>query len=188
MKILVLDNYDSFVYNLVHGLHALGYNNNVEVHRNDKISLDEVAKYDKILLSPGPGIPDEAGIMKELIVKYGSTRSILGICLGHQAIAEVYGGSLFNMEEVLHGVEGELASHNDELFKGLPKSFKIAHYHSWSVDHDSITPPLKVIAMDSKGLVMGVAHEYYDVKGLQFHPESIMTKEGLQLIKNWIEN
>lgn len=188
MKVLVLDNYDSFVYNIVHTLSELGYSECVTIARNDKIALEDVRSFDKILLSPGPGIPDEAGSMKDLIKEYGASKSILGICLGHQAIAEVYGASLFNMEEVLHGVEGELQSHNDELFNDLPKNFMVAHYHSWSVDLDSITSPLRVTAMDTKGLVMGIAHESYDVKGLQFHPESVMTKEGTKIIKNWIEN
>lgn len=187
MKILVLDNYDSFVYNIVHALSELGHAGHITIARNDKIELEEVRGFDKILLSPGPGIPDEAGIMKDIIKEYGASKSILGICLGHQAIAEVYGAKLFNMEEVLHGVKGELLSHNDGLFKGLPEYFDIAHYHSWSVDLDSIKAPLKIIAMDTKGLVMGIAHESYDVKGLQFHPESVMTKEGTKIIKNWMK-
>lgn len=187
MRILVLDNYDSFVYNLVHGLHELGYGENTEIVRNDKIALKDIERFDKILLSPGPGIPDEAGIMKEVIKEYGPTKSILGICLGHQAIAEVYGAKLYNLQEVLHGVNGTLTSHDDELFSGLPSTFDIAHYHSWCVEPNSVKAPLKLIAEDSRGLVMGVAHKDFDVKGLQFHPESILTKEGIKIIKNWVE-
>ncbi len=188
MKVLVLDNYDSFVYNIVHVLSELGYAAQMTIARNDKIALKDVESFDKVLLSPGPGIPDEGGIMKDLIKEYGASKSILGICLGHQAIAEVYGAKLFNMKEVLHGVEGTLQSHNDQIFNDLPADFKVAHYHSWSVDLNSITSPLKVMAMDTKGLVMGITHESYDVKGLQFHPESVMTKEGTKIIKNWMES
>ncbi|MEQ8927842.1 MAG: aminodeoxychorismate/anthranilate synthase component II [Fulvivirga sp.] len=186
MRILVLDNYDSFVYNLVHGVRELGYGNDLTVVRNDKITLEEVDQFDKILLSPGPGIPDEAGIMKELIKKYGSTKSILGICLGHQAIAEVYGAELYNMKEVLHGIEGELVEHDDEIFDGMPASFKIGHYHSWVVKEATISSPLKITAKDKSGLVMGISHEQNDVKGLQFHPESILTVGGMRIIENWL--
>lgn len=186
MNILVLDNYDSFVYNLVHGVRELGFGDNMTIVRNDKISLNEVNQYDKILLSPGPGIPDEAGVMKELIRQYASSKSILGICLGHQAIAEVYGARLYNMYEVLHGIEGKLTEHNDDLFEGMPTEFKVGHYHSWAVEEVSISSPLKITAKDKSGLVMGIAHEHYDVKGLQFHPESILTENGIKIIENWI--
>lgn len=188
MKILVLDNYDSFVYNLVHIIRELGYGNKLEVVRNNKISLDQVSGFDKILLSPGPGIPDEAGNMKTIIEKYGPTKSILGICLGHQAIAEVYGAKLYNMDEVLHGIEGDVVRHDDELFKGLPESFKVGHYHSWSVLKNTIKGNLKVTAEDNAGLVMGIAHAQYDVKGLQFHPESVLTEHGKLIIKNWLKD
>lgn len=190
MKILVLDNYDSFTYNLVHIIRKLGYGNLMHVYRNDKISLEEVANYDKILLSPGPGIPDEAGIMKEVIEKYSPSRSILGICLGHQGIAEVFGAELFNMPVVLHGLTGQVTVMDKEelLFQKLPDTFKGCHYHSWSVRPESINGALKITAMDEKGLVMGVRHKEYDVKGLQFHPESILTEGGVQLINNWLSN
>lgn len=187
MKILVLDNYDSFTYNLVHIIRALGYT--VDIYRNDKIALEEVGKYDKILLSPGPGIPDEAGIMKPVIKEFGATKSILGICLGHQGIGEVFGAELFNIPKVLHGVTSttEVTDHDDYLFNGVSEKFQSTHYHSWAVRADSITDTLKVTAVNEEGLVMGLSHKTYDVKGLQFHPESIMTPEGPRMIKNWLE-
>lgn len=186
MKILVLDNYDSFTYNLVHIIRALGQP--VDVYRNDKITLEEVAAYDKILLSPGPGIPDEAGIMKAVISEYRSTKSILGICLGHQGIAEVFGASLFNIPKVLHGVTSitEIKDRDDYLFKGVTDKFLATHYHSWAVVNDSIPPELKITAINDEGLIMGLSHTKYDVKGLQFHPESVMTTEGPKMIANWL--
>jgi anthranilate synthase component 2 len=188
MKILVLDNYDSFTYNLVHIVRALGHS--VDIYRNDKISVEEVKLYDKILLSPGPGIPDEAGIMKQVIKEYGPSKSILGICLGHQGIGEVYGASLFNIPKVLHGVTStvEVDDNNEYLFDGVPKTFQGTHYHSWAVRSESITPELQVTAVNDEGLVMGLRHKKYDVKGLQFHPESIMTPEGPKMISNWLKH
>jgi anthranilate synthase component II len=188
MKILVLDNYDSFTYNLVHLIRENGYA--VDIYRNDKISLEDVGRYDKILLSPGPGIPDEAGIMKKVVKEYGSTKSILGICLGHQGIAEVYGASLFNIPKVLHGVTSltEIKDPDEYLFKGVPLQFQATHYHSWAVLPESISPELKVTAVNDEGMIMGLRHKKYDVKGLQFHPESIMTSEGPKMIKNWLNN
>jgi anthranilate synthase component II len=187
-KILVLDNYDSFTYNLVHIIRALGYP--MDIFRNDKITLEEVKKYDKILLSPGPGIPEEAGIMKPVIDAYGSTKSILGVCLGHQGIAEVYGARLFNIPKVLHGVtsEVEVKDEADYLFRGIPQKFQATHYHSWAVVLETINGSLKVTAVNEEGLVMGLGHEKYDVKGVQFHPESIMTPEGPRIIRNWLTN
>ena len=187
MKILVLDNYDSFTYNLVHLIRENGYA--VDIFRNDKIPLEEVARYDKILLSPGPGVPDEAGIMKDVVREYGSVKSILGICLGHQGIAEVYGAALFNIPKVLHGVTSvaEVKEADEYLFKNVPKRFQATHYHSWAVVPESITPELKVTAMNEEGLIMGLSHRKHDVRGLQFHPESIMTPEGPKIIKNWLE-
>ena len=186
MKILVLDNYDSFTYNLVHLIRENGYP--VDISRNDKIALEEVNKYDKILLSPGPGIPDEAGIMKKVINTYGSSKSILGICLGHQGIAEVFGAQLFNISNVLHGVtsQAQVIDAGEYLFKGVANKFQATHYHSWAVKPESITPDLKVTAVNEEGLIMGLAHRNYDVRGLQFHPESIMTPEGPTMIKNWL--
>ncbi len=186
MKILVLDNYDSFTYNLVHVVRALGFT--PDVFRNDKIALDAVAGYDKILLSPGPGIPDEAGIMKEVIRTYGKTKSILGICLGHQGLAEVYGASLFNIPNVLHGVTSQVTVLDQEelLFRGVAQPFQATHYHSWAVKPDSIAQELVVTATNPEGLIMGLRHRQFDVRGLQFHPESIMTTEGPKMIANWL--
>jgi anthranilate synthase component 2 len=186
MKILVLDNYDSFTYNLVHIIRE--QNVDYDVFRNDKISIEDVSLYDKILLSPGPGIPDEAGIMKEVIKRYGPFKSILGICLGHQGIAEVYGGLLFNIPKVLHGVTSvtHVLDKDEKLFKGLPDSFQATHYHSWAVVPGSLSPELKMTAENDEGMIMGIRHVAYDIHGLQFHPESIMTPEGPGMIRNWI--
>lgn len=186
MKILVLDNYDSFTYNLVHIIRELGVE--YEVHRNDKISIDKVDEFDKIMLSPGPGIPDEAGIMKDVIKKYGPTKSILGVCLGHQGIAEVYGAKLFNIQNVLHGVTSQVKLYkaNAKLFKGLPSDFRVTHYHSWAVVRESINGNLVVTASNDDGLVMAIQHKEYDVHGVQFHPESVMTEHGKEIISNWI--
>lgn len=188
MKILVLDNYDSFTYNLVHIIRALGYA--MDIYRNDKIALEEVKKYDKILLSPGPGIPDEAGIMKKVIHEYGPSKSILGICLGHQGIGEVYGARLFNIPKVLHGVTStvEVKDEAEYLFRDVSAHFQGTHYHSWAVVPETINSDLKVTAVNNEGMVMGLRHIRYDVKGLQFHPESIMTPEGPKMIKNWLLN
>jgi anthranilate synthase component 2 len=188
MKILVLDNYDSFTYNLVHIIRVLGYA--PDVIRNDKISLEAVAAYDKILLSPGPGIPDEAGIMKAVIKTYGPSKSILGICLGHQGIAEVYGAELFNIPQVLHGVTstGSVQDEAEYLFKGVNTKFQATHYHSWAVKPDTLTEALNVTAVNETGLIMGLRHTEYDVRGLQFHPESIMTPEGPRMIENWLKH
>ena len=188
MKILVIDNYDSFTYNLVHIIRALGHV--PDIYRNDKISVEKVKAYDKILLSPGPGIPDEAGIMKDAVREYGATKSILGICLGHQGIGEVYGAKLFNIPKVLHGVTStaKIEDASDYLFRNVSPTFQATHYHSWAVRADSITPELKVTAVNEEGLVMGLSHVRNDVKGLQFHPESVMTPEGPTMIKNWLNN
>jgi len=187
MKILVLDNYDSFTYNLVHIIRALGYQ--MDIFRNDKITIEEVKKYDKILLSPGPGVPDEAGIMKQVVKEYGPSKSIIGICLGHQGIGEVYGAKLFNIPKVLHGVTSivEVKDNDEYLFKGVSGKFQATHYHSWAVLPDTITSDLKVTATNDEGLVMALSHVKYDVKGVQFHPESIMTPEGPKMIENWLK-
>lgn len=187
MKILVLDNYDSFTYNLVHIIRERRYN--YEVHRNDKIALEEVKRFDKILLSPGPGIPDEAGIMKELIRTYGPSKSILGVCLGHQAIGEVYGATLFNIPKVLHGVTSlaSVTDRTEKLFTGISPTFQATHYHSWAIQADTIKTPLKITAVNDEGLVMAIRHEKFDVCGVQFHPESIMTPEGPKIMENWLK-
>lgn len=188
MKILILDNYDSFTYNLVHYLRELAKDAEMTVVRNDQITLDEVEAYDKILLSPGPGIPEEAGIMPELIKRYGPTKSILGVCLGHQAIAEAYGASLYNMQEVLHGVSSKIkvVKAGDRLFNDIPEEYEICHYHSWNVNKDDLGSDLEVTAYDEFGEIMAISHKEYDVKGVQFHPESIMTEYGHKLLENWI--
>ncbi|MBK5280329.1 MAG: aminodeoxychorismate/anthranilate synthase component II [Bacteroidia bacterium] len=186
MKILVLDNYDSFTYNLVHIIRELGHS--MDIFRNDKIKLEDVKAYDKILLSPGPGIPDEAGIMKEVIKTYSPAKSILGVCLGHQGIAEAFGAKLYNIPNVLHGVTSKVSitSNSERLFNNLPKQFEVCHYHSWAVVPESITPELEVTATNADGLVMAIAHKRYDVRGVQFHPESIMTEHGKEVMKNWL--
>lgn len=186
MKILVLDNYDSFTYNIVHLVKQLGYEN-VAVYRNDKIGLNEVAQFDKIILSPGPGIPDEAGILKELIRNYAPTKSILGICLGQQAIGEVFGAKLINMENVFHGVatEANIAG-DDPIFNGLPDRIDVGRYHSWIVDKGSLPAELVVTATDDEGNIMAIAHREYDVRGVQFHPESVLTPLGGKIIANWL--
>ena len=190
MKILVLDNYDSFTYNLVHIIKELGYGDNMIIARNDKITIEEVDSFDKILLSPGPGIPDEAGILKSLIKTYAPSKSILGICLGHQAIAEVFGAKLFNMKEVKHGMSGPInvLDNSNYIFNEVPKTFIGAHYHSWAVKRESITSSLKITAEDDHRLIMGIRHQEFDVQGLQFHPESIMTENGVKMINNWLKN
>ena len=189
MRILVLDNYDSFTYNLVHIIREFGFGDSMDVYRNDKISVKDVDIYDKILLSPGPGIPSEAGILLELIKTYGPTKSILGICLGHQAIGEVYGAMLYNMTEVLHGVgtSVNLKLKDDYLFRNIPERFLVCRYHSWAVDGKTVNGKLVINAVDDVGIVMGLSHKEHDVRGLQFHPESILTENGKQIIKNWLE-
>jgi anthranilate synthase component 2 len=188
MKILVLDNYDSFVYNLVHIIEELGYK--PDVVRNDKITLEEIEQYDKILLSPGPGIPEEAGIMPELLKTYGEQKDIFGVCLGHQAIAEAFGGSLINISEVLHGIADQIKvlEPKKSVFEGLPKKFNIGHYHSWVVNPKGLPKKLAVTAKDSEGHIMGIRHKDFKVQGVQFHPESILTEHGKEMIKKWLES
>jgi anthranilate synthase component 2 len=195
MKILVLDNYDSFVYNLVHIIRELGYGKEMDVIRNDKITLEEVDKYDKILLSPGPGIPSEAGIMMELIKRYAPTKSIFGVCLGHQAIGETFGATLSNMDVVLHGFGMTTTpTIKDRLFDHLPNEITTARYHSWVVDKESISKdlPIEITAMSEDDCVMAIRHKEYNVRGVQFHPESVLTQVdekmiGKTMLKNWLE-
>ncbi len=188
MKILVLDNYDSFTYNLVYIVRQLGYGASMDVFRNDKISLEDVAQYDKILLSPGPGVPEDAGIMPALLKKYAPTKSILGVCLGHQAIGEAFGGSLINLSEVLHGVASVVKAESDLLFDKVPDNFSIGRYHSWVINEATLSPDLEVIARTPDNQIMAIRHKKYDVRGVQFHPESILTENGVQIIKNWMES
>lgn len=188
MKILVIDNYDSFTYNLVQYIERIP-GTEVTVARNDKITLDEVAAYDKIVISPGPGIPDEAGISKDLIGTYGPEKSILGVCLGHQAIAEVYGGSIRNLDTVYHGVSDEMeqVAEDDYMFKGIPSKFDAGRYHSWIVEEQTLPEELEVTVRNAEGEIMAVRHRLHDVRGVQFHPESVLTEYGGMMIKNWID-
>ena len=188
MKILVLDNYDSFTYNLIHYVKELT-DAQVDVFRNDKIALADVAAYDKILLSPGPGIPREAGILLDVIKTYSSTKSIFGVCLGLQAIAEAFGGEIYNLDEVFHGIESEIhiTDPNEMLYKDLPERFAAGRYHSWNVRADNLPACLKITALDAEGLIMAASHTLYDVRGVQFHPESVLTPEGKKIVRNWLE-
>lgn len=186
MKILVIDNYDSFTYNLVHSVKKFA--NDITVVRNDGISLEEVDQYDKILLSPGPGVPDEANLLKPIIEKYAATKSIFGVCLGQQAIGEVFGGTLLNTQEVFHGVKSDITViKNDTLFNNLPKELEVGRYHSWVVSTENFPEDLEITAVGPKGEIMALRHKTYDVRGVQFHPESILTPLGDEMIKNWLE-
>lgn len=186
-KILVIDNYDSFTYNLVHYIRNLT-NEIVEVYRNDQIDPDAVDNYEKILLSPGPGIPSEAGICIDVIRRYAATKSILGVCLGHQAIAEAFGGKLTNLDKVYHGVATpiEILMPDDRLFKDIPLNIEVGRYHSWVVSQEDLPDCLHVNSRDESGIIMGVSHSTYDVKGVQFHPESVLTENGLKMVGNWL--
>jgi anthranilate synthase component 2 len=187
MKLLIIDNYDSFTYNIVHAVKQLGYA--VDVRRNDKITLDEVDAYDKIIISPGPGIPSEAGIVPEMLKRYAPTKSILGVCLGHQAIGECFGATLLNLPKVYHGIQTPVhVTKDDYLFAGLPDTFHVGRYHSWVVDTVNFPDTLEVIAEDSTGSIMALRHKTYDVRGVQFHPESILTPDGLTIINNWLKH
>ena len=187
ISVLVIDNYDSFVYNLVHYLEELDCK--VTVKRNNELDLEEVEDYDKILLSPGPGIPDEAGLLKEIIAKYASKKSILGVCLGQQAIGEVFGGRIINLQDVFHGVASKISiSVSDEpLFKNLEQEMEVGRYHSWVVDK-ALPDCLEATSFDENGQIMSLRHKIYDVRGVQFHPESVLTPQGKQMIRNWVEN
>lgn len=187
MNILILDNYDSFTFNLFHLVKKIS-RGNVEVVLNDRVDLDDVKKYDKIILSPGPGIPVEAGSMIDLIREYASSKSILGVCLGHQAIAETFGGKLKNLSTVYHGVTTNcyLEPGDHPLFRGLPAVFEVGHYHSWVVNGEDLPKELQVTAYDDNGLIMALQHQSYDVQGVQFHPESVLTPTGEIILRNWI--
>ncbi|MDX9943094.1 MAG: aminodeoxychorismate/anthranilate synthase component II [Bacteroidales bacterium] len=189
MKILILDNYDSFTYNLFHIVEdLLGNKDILEVFRNDQISLDAVGAYNKIIISPGPGLPEEAGIITELIRRYADKKSILGVCLGHQAITEVFGGKLKNLDEVLHGVAipTRVVKTDALLFSNCPELFETGRYHSWVPDKKSFPHCLEITAIDPSGNIMGLQHKTLDVHGVQFHPESVLTKVGRQILKNWV--
>ncbi|MBL0739205.1 aminodeoxychorismate/anthranilate synthase component II [Flavobacterium sp. GN10] len=186
-KILVIDNYDSFTYNLVHYLEDL--NCEVTVYRNDEFDIDEIASFEKILLSPGPGIPDEAGLLKAVIEKYSPTKSILGVCLGQQAIGEVFGGTLSNLDKVYHGVATNVKTLVDDeiLFEGLGNEFEVGRYHSWVVD-SNLPEDLEATSVDENGQIMSLRHKNYDVRGVQFHPESVLTPNGKRILENWINS
>lgn len=187
MKVLVIDNYDSFTYNLVHYLEDL--NCEVTVKRNDKLTLEEVDNFQKIVLSPGPGIPDEAGLLKAIIKRYAPTKSILGVCLGQQAIGEVFGGSLINLDEVHHGVATnvEITVDDEALFNNMEKTLEVGRYHSWVVN-PNLPDVLEATSVDSNGQIMSLRHRVYDVKGVQYHPESVLTPNGKQILENWVNS
>ena len=188
IKILLFDNYDSFTYNLVHAIKSLGYEN-VDVYRNDKIELSQIDQYDKIILSPGPGLPSEAGIMMEVIKEYASKKSILGVCLGHQAIAETFGAKLENIPTVFHGVQTSIKIvQEDYLFLGLPKEILAGRYHSWIVSNNDFPDKLEVTAIDEAGDIMALKHKKLDLHGVQFHPESMLTPDGVQIIQNFLQS
>lgn len=185
MKCIIIDNYDSFTYNLVHLLRELGAE--VTVKHNDAFVLEEIEEYDRIVLSPGPGVPSEAGLMPEVIRHYAATRPMLGVCLGHQAIAEAFGGKIEKLPEVFHGV-GTLTDvdTHSELFSGLPSQIKVGRYHSWVVANDGFPEELKIIAKTKDGLIMALQHRAYNVYGIQFHPESVLTPLGKDIVRNWL--
>ena len=186
-KILLLDNYDSFTYNLVHAIKSLGYFK-VDVIRNDKIDLSDVNQYDKIILSPGPGLPEESGVMIKLIKEFAENKSILGVCLGHQAIAEVFGAKLVNIPNVFHGVQTPIKIvGNDYIFSELPEEILAGRYHSWIVSKENFPKELEITAEDNAGDIMGLKHREFDLHGVQFHPESILTPEGIKIINNFLE-
>ncbi len=191
MKILVFDNYDSFTYNLVHLVEKIVHQK-VEVHRNDKLPLEKVKAFDKIILSPGPGIPEEAGLLLPLIKEYAATKSILGVCLGHQAIGQAFGGDLVNLSTVYHGVampvtvRSQQQSATSPLFTGLPDTFEVGRYHSWVVAEENFPADLEITARDENNFIMALQHKKYDVQGVQFHPESVLTPLGEKIMRNWL--
>lgn len=186
-EVVIIDNYDSFTFNLVHLLHECGYE--ATVWRNDKFELADLARFDKIMLSPGPGIPAESGLLLDVIKEYGTKKSILGVCLGLQAIAEVYGGQLYNLDKPVHGTATPITvlKQNDVLFQELPNSFLVGRYHSWAVDREAVPDELEITAVDNQGVIMAASHRTLDVRGVQFHPESILSEHGVQLISNWLK-
>lgn len=187
MNIVIIDNYDSFTYNLSHQLKALGAQ--VDVVRNDAFQMSRLEPYDKIVLSPGPGVPEEAGLLNDVIRRYAGRKPILGVCLGHQAIAEVFGGRLENLRTVYHGVQTptHIINH-DYLFEHLPETFEAGRYHSWVVSRSGLPDCLEVTAISDDGHIMALRHRTYDVRGIQFHPESILTPEGARILQNWLNH
>ncbi len=187
MKILVFDNYDSFTYNLVHLVEKI-LHQKVDVFRNDQIPLEAVKAYDKIILSPGPGIPEEAGLLLPLIKEYASSKSILGVCLGHQAIGEAFGAKLVNLDKVYHGVATPITvtNPNSKILKGMGDTIEVGRYHSWIVSDKNLPEELDITAVDSNGFIMGLQHKQFDVQGVQFHPESVLTPNGEKMMRNWL--
>ena len=187
LRILVIDNYDSFTYNLVHAIKKIS-GQPVDVYRNDEISLEEIQQYDKIVLSPGPGIPEEAGLLLDIIKKYAPLKSLLGVCLGHQAIGEAFGGKLHNMNRVLHGIATpvKLTEKTSVLFNDLPETFDVGRYHSWIVQEENLPDCFEVTSYDDEGRIMSMKHKKFDVQGVQFHPESVLTPLGEKMIENWL--
>ncbi len=187
MKIVIIDNYDSFTYNLSHLVKALGAE--VTVYRNDQFKLSELQQFDKIILSPGPGIPKEAGLLMDVIAEYKGKKPILGVCLGHQAIGESFGGTLTNLSDVFHGVQTDIdITVDDYVFAGLSKRIPVGRYHSWVVDAKGFPADLEITAVSEEGQVMALRHKTFDIRGIQFHPESVLTPDGKQMIKNWLEH
>lgn len=189
MKVAILDNYDSFTYNLAHAIEKI-LKHKIDVFRNDEVTVEKFGEYDKIVLSPGPGLPDESGILKAVIKEYAPKKSILGVCLGQQAIGEVFGGSLQNLNKVYHGVSTTIiqAVNDEVLFKDIPEIFEAGRYHSWIVKRDGFPECLEITAIDKQGAIMGIRHKTYDVRGVQFHPESVLTPMGEKMIENWLKN
>ena len=184
MKFLVLDNYDSFTFNLVHILRELGVG--LDVYRNDQIGIDEVDQYDKILLSPGPGVPSEGGIMPELLDRYKDKKSILGVCLGHQSIAYSFGANIIRADRLLHGKTSPIYHNNEGVFKGLPNPFEATRYHSLLVEKQTLSDEFEITAWTEEDEIMGIKHKSLQIEGVQFHPESVLTKSGKELLKNFI--
>ena len=191
MKILIFDNYDSFTYNLVHLVEKITHSK-VVVFRNDEMELEKVKEFDKIILSPGPGIPSEAGMLLPLIKEYASSKCILGVCLGHQAIGEAFGGTLVNLDTVYHGVatkvkvKSKRSNNKQDLFDGLPGDINAGRYHSWIVSKENFPSDLEIISEDENGYIMGLQHKTYDLQGVQFHPESVLTPDGEKIMRNWL--
>ena len=186
-RILVFDNYDSFTYNLVHLVEKITHEK-VDVFRNDEISLEQVNAYDKIILSPGPGVPSEAGLLLPLIKLYAATKSILGVCLGHQAIGEAFGGTLTNLSKVYHGVATpiKITNKTSQILSGLPETIEVGRYHSWIISNENFPEELEITARDDNGYIMALQHKTYDVQGVQFHPESVLTPDGETILRNWL--
>ena len=186
-KILLFDNYDSFTYNLVHLVEKI-LHTKVDVYRNDEIAMEKIKEYDKIILSPGPGIPEEAGMLLPLIKEYASTKSVLGVCLGHQAIAEAFGATLINLDTVYHGIATpiKILDRNDPLYNGLDETIEVGRYHSWIVSDRDLPTVLEVKSVDENNYIMGLKHKTFDVQGVQFHPESVLTPCGEKIIRNWL--